>query len=96
MEIDWIPGMKNIRLKDLPSFVRTTNPNNFTLKFFTKELNRAHKALAMVLNTFHEFKGEVVNALSSIFHSPIYTIDPFPSFLNQNPLKNSSSIGSNL
>jgi hypothetical protein len=25
--IDWIPGMKNIRLKDLPSFIRTTDTN---------------------------------------------------------------------
>ncbi|TQD78870.1 hypothetical protein C1H46_035567 [Malus baccata] len=26
--IDWIPGMKGIRLKDLPTFLRTTNPND--------------------------------------------------------------------
>ncbi|KAL6337827.1 hypothetical protein AAG906_002292 [Vitis piasezkii] len=26
--VDWIPGMRNIRLKDLPSFIRTTDPNH--------------------------------------------------------------------
>ncbi|XP_021803732.1 7-deoxyloganetin glucosyltransferase-like, partial [Prunus avium] len=26
--IHWIPGMKSIRLKDIPSFIRTTDPND--------------------------------------------------------------------
>ena len=96
MEIDWIPGMKNIKLKDLPSFVRTTDPNDFMLKFLIGESDRAHRASAIVLNTFDDFEDEAVNALSSIFHLPLYTIGPFPSLLNQNPSKNLSSIGSNL
>ncbi|XVE49532.1 hypothetical protein DITRI_Ditri01bG0090200 [Diplodiscus trichospermus] len=31
--IDWIPGMKNIRIRDLPSFVRTTDRNDIMLNF---------------------------------------------------------------
>ncbi|KAI3753138.1 hypothetical protein L2E82_25183 [Cichorium intybus] len=27
--IDWIPGMEGIRIKDFPTTVRTTNPNNY-------------------------------------------------------------------
>ncbi|KAF3969825.1 hypothetical protein CMV_006423 [Castanea mollissima] len=35
--IDWIPGMKNIRLKDIPSFVRTTDENDIMFNFFICE-----------------------------------------------------------
>jgi hypothetical protein len=31
--VDWIPGMRDIRLRDLPSFVRTTDPNDFMFKY---------------------------------------------------------------
>ncbi|CAL5189413.1 unnamed protein product [Lathyrus oleraceus] len=41
--IDWIPGIKEIRLKDIPSFIRTTQPNDlmvhFLLEVTDKELN---------------------------------------------------------
>ncbi|KAA8536450.1 hypothetical protein F0562_028928 [Nyssa sinensis] len=50
--IDWIPGMKNIRLRDLPSFIRTTDSNDFMFHFLKTEADRAFKASAVVLNTF--------------------------------------------
>ncbi|XP_073265963.1 7-deoxyloganetin glucosyltransferase-like isoform X2 [Populus alba] len=31
--VDWIPGMRDIRLRDLPSFVRTTDPNDLMFKY---------------------------------------------------------------
>ncbi|XP_017981758.1 PREDICTED: 7-deoxyloganetin glucosyltransferase isoform X2 [Theobroma cacao] len=33
MPIDWVPGMNNMRLKDIPSFIRTTNPDDIMLNF---------------------------------------------------------------
>ncbi|XP_019091383.1 PREDICTED: UDP-glycosyltransferase 85A2-like [Camelina sativa] len=33
-KIDWIPSMGNLRLKDIPSFIRTTNPDDIMLNFF--------------------------------------------------------------
>ncbi|RHN50147.1 putative 7-deoxyloganetin glucosyltransferase [Medicago truncatula] len=27
-KVDWIPGLRNIRLKDLLDFIRTTDPND--------------------------------------------------------------------
>ncbi|KAK2365969.1 7-deoxyloganetin glucosyltransferase [Trifolium repens] len=29
-----IPGMENFRLKDVPDFIRTTNPNDFMVEYF--------------------------------------------------------------
>ncbi|XP_075674870.1 7-deoxyloganetin glucosyltransferase-like [Castanea sativa] len=39
--IDWIPGMKNIRLNDISSFVRTTNENDIMFNFFISEEDEA-------------------------------------------------------
>ncbi|KAI4296381.1 hypothetical protein L6164_036344 [Bauhinia variegata] len=95
--VDWIPGMKNIRLKDLPTFIRTTDPNYFKLNAIIQDTDRAHKATAIVINTFDELEGEAVDALSSIYTSlSLYTIGPLPLFLSQGPQNQSASIGSNL
>ncbi|KAK3014578.1 hypothetical protein RJ639_008910 [Escallonia herrerae] len=42
--IDWIPGMKGIRLKDIPTFIRTTNRNDIMLNYIIGEIERAQKA----------------------------------------------------
>ncbi|KAL0360978.1 UNVERIFIED_CONTAM: 7-deoxyloganetin glucosyltransferase [Sesamum radiatum] len=57
--IDEIPSMKGIRLRDIPSFIRTTNPNDFMLKFVLDETRRARRALAIVLNTFEDLERDV-------------------------------------
>ncbi|WRX15028.1 hypothetical protein QQP08_007515 [Theobroma cacao] len=56
--IDWIPGMKNIRIRDLPSFVRTTDRNDTMLNFLAVESERAAKASAVIVNTFDEFEHD--------------------------------------
>ncbi|RDX71820.1 7-deoxyloganetin glucosyltransferase, partial [Mucuna pruriens] len=94
-KVDWIPGMKNFRLKDLPDFIRTTDPNNFMLEFLIETTDNAHRASAIVLNTFNELESNVLNTLSSMFPS-LYPIGPFPSFLNQSPQNHLASLGSNL
>ncbi|KAA8538100.1 hypothetical protein F0562_027708 [Nyssa sinensis] len=93
--IDWIPSMKGIRLKDFPSFLRTTDPDDFMVKFVLGEVERAKKASAIILNTFEELEGDVVNALSSML-PPVYTIGPLHLILNQVDDSSLKSIGSNL
>ncbi|CAL5377702.1 unnamed protein product [Camellia sinensis] len=82
--IDWIPRMNNIRLKDLPTFIRTTgnDPNHFMLNFLIRETDRTNRASAIVINTFHELERAVVDSLSSTFIQPIYTIGPLHLMLN--------------
>jgi hypothetical protein len=42
--IDWIPSMKNLRLKDIPSFIRTTNPDDIMLNFIIQEVEQSKRA----------------------------------------------------
>ncbi|XP_057447731.1 7-deoxyloganetin glucosyltransferase-like [Lotus japonicus] len=94
-KVDWIPGMQNFRLKDLPDFMRTTDPNATMLQFAIELADRSHRASAIVFNTFNELERDVLSALSSIYPS-LYPIGPFPSFLNQTPESHLESLGSNL
>ncbi|PON47389.1 UDP-glucuronosyl/UDP-glucosyltransferase [Parasponia andersonii] len=93
--IDGVPGMKDLRLKDFPSFVRTTDPNNFLFNFLKDESQRAKKASAVVINTYDSLEHDVLEALSSIL-PPIYTIGPLSLLVNQIPDKNLQTLGSNL
>ncbi|CAL8138709.1 unnamed protein product [Prunus armeniaca] len=91
--IDWIPGMEGIRLRYLPSFFRTTNPDDVLLKLSMVVTDEVHKAAALVLLTFDALEKDVLSALSSMPNiPPVYTIGPIELLLNQipkDPLKNS-------
>ncbi|CAL5379505.1 unnamed protein product [Camellia sinensis] len=98
--IDWIPRMNNIRLKDLPTFIRTTgnDPNHFMLNFLIRETDRTNRASAIVINTFHALERAVVDSLSPTCIPPVYTIGPLHLMLNNQISADdkSNSIGSNL
>ncbi|XP_043707527.1 7-deoxyloganetin glucosyltransferase-like [Telopea speciosissima] len=79
--IDWIPGMKDMRLKDVPSFIRTTDPNDIMLNYLGQEAQNSLKAPAIILNTFDDLEHEVLGAIASKFPH-IYTIGPL-KFLGQ-------------
>ncbi|XP_008219313.1 PREDICTED: 7-deoxyloganetin glucosyltransferase-like [Prunus mume] len=83
-EIDWIPGMRGIRLKDIPSFIRTTDPDDIMLDFVVHETERTRKASAVLLNTFHDLEHEALDALSTLL-PPIYSIGPLHLQINQIP-----------
>ncbi|KAM1391934.1 hypothetical protein ACFX2I_019590 [Malus domestica] len=88
--------MKDIRLKDIPSFIRTTDPDDQMLDFFLVETERAKKASAIILNTFHDFEREVLDALSTLL-PPVYSIGPLNLQIGQIPADNELKlIGSNL
>ncbi|KAA8538701.1 hypothetical protein F0562_028318 [Nyssa sinensis] len=94
--IDWIPVMKHIRLKDLPSFLRTTDPNDLVLNFTMEAAERASKAAANILHTFDALEQDVLDTLSSILPF-VYSIGPLQLLLNQiSEQEHSNSIGYNL
>ncbi|XP_004142536.1 7-deoxyloganetin glucosyltransferase [Cucumis sativus] len=92
--IDWIPGMKNVKMKDLPSFIRTTDPNDTLLNFCIQQLKWAPKASCIVLNTFEALDHDVLEALSHLF-PPIYTIGPIHLFSKQIKDKTQEMIATN-
>lgn len=93
--IDWIPGMKNIRLRDLPSFIRTTDPNEVMVHFCIEESKRARRASALIFNTFDVLEKEVLDQLALMFPR-IYSIGPLHLLLNQVSDDNLKMVGSNL
>ncbi|XP_043687170.1 7-deoxyloganetin glucosyltransferase-like isoform X1 [Telopea speciosissima] len=81
--IDWIPGMKDIRFRDIPSFVRTTDRNDIMFDFHMGEAARAPKATAVILNTFDALEQDVLDSLSAMLLPRVYSIGPLQQLLNQ-------------
>lgn len=78
--IDWIPGMKNISLRDLPGIYRTTDPKDALLDFVAQQIEAASKASAVILPTFDALEPQVLNPLSSMYPK-LFTIGPLDLLL---------------
>lgn len=95
--IDWIAGMKNIRYKDVPSFIRTTDPNDIMFDFIGEEAQNCLKAPAIIFNTFDAFEHQVLQAYASKFnYRNIYTIGPLPLLGRHVPESPVNSLNSSL
>ncbi|XP_068304058.1 7-deoxyloganetin glucosyltransferase-like [Pyrus communis] len=91
--INWIPGMKDIRLRDLPTLFQTTNLDDTMLNLCMNVTDEVHKASAVILLTFNALEQDVLRALSSMRNiPPVYTIGPIELLLNQIP-KDPSKFG---
>ncbi|CAH9128752.1 unnamed protein product [Cuscuta epithymum] len=95
-ELDWVKGMKDIRLRDLPSFLRTTNPDEFMLKYVIQETGRAKQASAIILNTFNKLEEEALTALQSMLPPPVYAVGPLQLLQREIEDKTVKSISSSL
>lgn len=80
--IDWIPSMKNLKLKDIPSFIRTTDPDDIMLNFSIREVERFKGATAIILNTFDDLEHDVIQSMQSML-PPIYSIGPLNLLASQ-------------
>ncbi|KAL2977050.1 hypothetical protein AAZX31_13G043600 [Glycine max] len=67
--VDWIPGLKNFRLKDLPDFIRTTQIKITMVECFIESANNVHRASAVIINTSDELESDVLNAHTSMLAS---------------------------
>ncbi|KAA8536452.1 hypothetical protein F0562_028930 [Nyssa sinensis] len=61
-QIDWIPAMRGIRLKDLPTFIRTTDRQDIMFNYNLESINNALKTKSLILNTFDDLDQEVLDA----------------------------------
>ncbi|XP_015060144.1 7-deoxyloganetin glucosyltransferase-like [Solanum pennellii] len=93
--LDCIPGMKDVRLRDLPSFLRTTNPDDFMIKFVLQETERARQASAIVINTFETLESEVLESLRTLL-PPVYPIGPLHLLVKHVDDENLKGLGSSL
>ncbi|ESQ34558.1 hypothetical protein EUTSA_v10007502mg [Eutrema salsugineum] len=97
-KIDWIPSMRNLRLRDIPSFIRATNPDDhIILNFFLHETDRAKRASAIILNTFDDLEQDVIQSMQSIL-PPVHSIGPLHLLAKQEIGEDSEigRMGSNL
>ncbi|KAJ1265507.1 hypothetical protein BS78_08G081100 [Paspalum vaginatum] len=98
--VDWIPGApRDLRLRDLPSFVRTTDPDDVMLNFFIHETAGMAQASAVVVNTFDELDAAPLGAMAELLRPlPVYTVGPLPLTVRGNVPAGSpvSGLASNL
>ncbi|KAG8368652.1 hypothetical protein BUALT_Bualt15G0067800 [Buddleja alternifolia] len=73
--IDWTPSMGGIRLRDLPTFIRTTNPDDIMFNYNLQSVNNALKTGSLILNTLDDMEQEVLDVLKTKFPN-LYTIGP--------------------
>ncbi|XP_058077894.1 7-deoxyloganetin glucosyltransferase-like [Magnolia sinica] len=94
--IDWIPEMKDIRLRDLPSFIRTTSIDDIMFNNELENAKNAPRAKGVILNTFEDLECDVLEAIQSKFSLQIFPIGPLVLLSHQISESPSKSIALNL
>ncbi|KAL6900897.1 hypothetical protein ACP4OV_005573 [Aristida adscensionis] len=80
--IDWIPGMPPTRLADMPSFVRTTDPDDVGLRVEEADTEKSSRAGALILNTFEALDADILAALRAEYPR-VYAVGPLGSLLRR-------------
>ena len=82
--VDWVPGMNGLRLRDLPSFCRTTDPNELLFKFCMEACESAHEASSVVIHTFDALEQQLLDTLSTKLPN-LFAIGPLQLLLDRVP-----------
>uniref|UniRef100_M8BQ73 Cytokinin-O-glucosyltransferase 2 n=1 Tax=Aegilops tauschii TaxID=37682 RepID=M8BQ73_AEGTA len=96
MPVEDVPGLKSMRLRDFPTFIRTTDPDEFMVRYAIKETERAAGATAVILNSFGDLESEAVEAMEPLLGDgngkpKVYTVGPLSLLA---PRSTSSTISS--
>ncbi|CAI0433036.1 unnamed protein product [Linum tenue] len=75
--------MTNMRLKDLPSFIRTTDPNEPIFHNLMEGAEAVPKASALLLHTYQALESPVLAAINSMYPNRVYSVGPMQLLLNQ-------------
>ncbi|PUZ69309.1 hypothetical protein GQ55_2G097400 [Panicum hallii var. hallii] len=73
--LEWVPGMKGVRLRDMPTFCHTTDADEWLVHFHIHQTRMAATSGAIILNTFYDMEKDVVDALAPLL-PPLYTVGP--------------------
>jgi len=95
--LDWISGIEDIRLKDIPNIVRITTLDDILLNFMNFEVQNCLRSSSVLINTFQDLEEKTLEYLKDN-NSNIYTIGPLHLLSRYFPEKEKGfmSIGSNL
>ncbi|XP_037411683.1 7-deoxyloganetin glucosyltransferase-like [Triticum dicoccoides] len=96
MPVEDVPGLRSMRLRDFPTFIRSTDPDEFMVRYAIKETERAAGATAVILNSFGDLEGEAVEAMEPLLGDgngkpKVYTVGPLSLLA---PRSTSSTISS--
>ncbi|KAF6175676.1 hypothetical protein GIB67_022678 [Kingdonia uniflora] len=82
-------------LKDIPSSIRTTDPDDSMFNFIKDEVETCLKAPAIIFNTFDDLDRKVLDEIERMFPH-IYTIGPLSMLAQHLPQSEVKFMGSNL
>lgn len=74
--ISCIPGMTELRLKDLPSFLTVTDSSDFMFQYAKNEAQNTLQASLVLLNTFDDLEGPVLRDLNNKLSGKMLSIGP--------------------
>ncbi|KMT08765.1 hypothetical protein BVRB_6g134890 [Beta vulgaris subsp. vulgaris] len=74
--VEWIPGMKHMRLRDFPSLMRITNADDILFTYLRDVVQNCRKASSIIFNTFDSLEQQVLEAIGKSMLPQIYTIGP--------------------
>jgi hypothetical protein len=73
--VENLPGLRNMKLRDFPSFIHSTDPDDFMVGYVIKETGRTADASAVILNSFGDLEGEAVEAMEALLVKvKVYTL----------------------
>jgi hypothetical protein len=79
--ITTVSGMESfLRCRDLPSFCRVSDLNDWQLHVIVTETRRTPQAHAFILNTFEDLEGPILSHIRTQC-SKVYTIGPLHAHL---------------
>ncbi|XP_076925277.1 UDP-glycosyltransferase 85C1-like [Bidens hawaiensis] len=80
-EIDWIPGMEEIRLKDLPNELMLDTKHDYLLNCFLEIAQASDMVSHTIFHTFEALEASLLSEIKTKF-SNVYTIGPLQLLLN--------------
>ncbi|GMH24703.1 hypothetical protein Nepgr_026546 [Nepenthes gracilis] len=84
--IDWIPGLKNIRFRDSPNFIKfDTMDQDIMIDFLGEEAQGCLNSSSIIFNTFDALEQEALKAIRSKYSGNIYQFGPLTSLIKQIP-----------
>jgi hypothetical protein len=77
--VEDVPGLRSMRLRDFPSFIRSMDPDEFMVGYAIKETARTTSASAVIINSFADLEGQEVDAMETLLGLPkVYMLGPLP------------------
>nr|GMC65926.1 7-deoxyloganetin glucosyltransferase-like [Ipomoea batatas] len=93
--IDWIPGVKSIRVGDIPTSAWSPDPKDPVVDYIISQVSGSYNTSAIIFHTFDELEPEVCKALCTMFNRA-YTIGPIPMLLKGFPESEINKIECNM